>query len=287
MNEKKQSGRLMLIGSMAIFGTIGILRKYIPLSSSLVALARAVVGTLFLLAVLLIKGRKADYAGWKRNLIPLLLSGGALGFNWIALFESYNHTSVATATLCYYLAPVIVILVSPLVLKEKLTGRKLVCAAVALAGMALVSGIFEAGSSIADWKGILFGLVAAALYASVVLLNKKISNLAAYDKTIFQLAVSTATLLPYVLLTENPEAISLSGPVLALLLVAGIVHTGIAYCLYFGSMASLPAQTVALYSYIDPILAIVLSMVILHEPMTLASGIGAVMILGAALVSEQ
>ena len=194
---------------------------------------------------------------------------------------------MATATLCYYLAPVIVILVSPLVLKEKLTGRKLVCAAVALAGMALVSGIFEAGSSIADWKGILFGLVAAALYASVVLLNKKISNLAAYDKTIFQLAVSTATLLPYVLLTENPEAISLSGPVLALLLVAGIVHTGIAYCLYFGSMASLPAQTVALYSYIDPILAIVLSMVILHEPMTLASGIGAVMILGAALVSEQ
>lgn len=287
MNEKKQSGRLMLIGSMAIFGTIGILRKYIPLSSSLVALARAVVGTLFLVAVLLIKGRKPDYAGWKRNLIPLLLSGGALGFNWIALFESYNHTSVATATLCYYLAPVIVILVSPLVLKEKLTGRKLVCAAVALAGMALVSGIFEAGSSIADWKGILFGLVAAALYASVVLLNKKISNLAAYDKTIFQLAVSTVTLLPYVLLTENPEAISLSGPVLALLLVAGIVHTGIAYCLYFGSMASLPAQTVALYSYIDPILAIVLSMVILHEPMTLASGIGAVMILGAALVSEQ
>ena len=287
MNEKKQSGRLMLISSMAIFGTIGILRKYIPLSSSLVALARAVVGTLFLLAVLLVKQSKPDFSGWKRNLLPLLLSGCALGFNWIALFESYNHTSVATATLCYYLAPVIVILVSPLVLKEKLTVRKIVCAAVALAGMALVSGIFESGSSIADWKGILFGLVAAALYASVVLLNKKITNLAAYDKTIFQLAVSTVTLLPYVLLTEDLGAIQISGQVLALLLVAGIVHTGIAYCLYFGSMASLPAQTVALYSYIDPILAIVLSMVILREPMTLASGIGAVMILGAALVSEQ
>ncbi len=287
MNEKKQSGRLMLIGSMAIFGTIGILRKFIPLSSSLVALARATVGTLFLLAVIFLKRSKLDFAGWKRNLIPLLLSGGALGFNWIALFESYNHTSVSTATLCYYLAPVIVILVSPLVLKEKLTVKKLVCAAVALAGMALVSGIYESGGSIADWKGILFGLIAAALYASVVLLNKKISNLGAYDKTIFQLAVSTVTLLPYVLLTENLGAIQISGPVFALLMVAGIIHTGVAYCLYFGSMAGLSAQTVALYSYIDPILAIVLSMLILNEPMTLASGIGAVMILGAAFISEQ
>lgn len=288
MTENRRKSRMMLTGSMAIFGTIGILRKYIPLSSGLIALVRAVVGALFLLALLLLKGQRLDKSAIRRNLLPLLLSGCCLGFNWIALFESYNHTSVATATLCYYLAPIIVILVSPIILREKLTPKKAVCAAVALAGMVLVSGLPQAGTGgIRDSAGILFGLGAAVLYAAVILLNKKLTGIGAYDRTIFQLAVAAGLLLPYVLLTEDVSMMQLSPLTEVLLLIAGIVHTGLAYWLYFGSMEHLPVQTVALCSYIDPILAIVLSMVVLREPMTLAAGVGAVLILGAAYVSER
>ena len=287
MKEQTKS-RWMLIASMCIFGTIGIVRKYIPYPSSFVALVRGIVGTLFLLAVVAFSRNKLDNKAIGRYALLLIFSGAAIGFNWIFLFEAYNYTSVATATLCYYLAPVLVILASPLVLKEKLTKKKALSAAVALAGMVLVSGVTETGfGGLAELKGVLFGIAAAVLYASVILMNKKITNIGAYDKTISQLAVASIVLLPYVLLTEDVTAYSYTALPLLLLGLAGIVHTGIAYWLYFGSMGNLKAQTVALYSYIDPILAIVLSMLVLKEPMTAAAGIGAGMILGAAFVSEQ
>lgn len=288
MTQTETKSRMMLIISMTIFGTIGILRRYIPLSSGVVALVRAVVGTLFLLLMLLMKRRKPDGAAIRKNLPLLLISGVAIGINWILLFESYNYTSVATATLCYYLAPILVILAAPIVLKEKMTVKKAVCAAIALAGMVLVSGLPESGfGGISEMRGILFGLGAAVLYASVILMNKRLTAMDPYDKTLCQLAVSAITLLPYVLLTENMGAIALDGLTVILLLVAGIVHTGFAYSLYFGSMPGLKAQTIALFSYIDPILAIVLSTLLLREPMTLSAAIGAVMILCAAFFSEQ
>lgn len=286
MEERK--GKQMLAGSMVIFGTIGILRKFIPYSSGFVALVRGFVGAVFLLAVLTAKGQQPDTKAIRKNALPLLLSGGALGFNWIFLFEAYAHTSVATATLCYYLAPILVILVSPIFLKEALTAKKLGCTLVALIGMVLVSGVTDSGfSGIRELKGIGLGLAAAVLYAAVMLLNKTIRDIGPYDKTISQLFLSACIMLPYVLLTEDLTQITPAPLPLSLLLVAGIVHTGIAYWLYFGSMGALKAHTIALYSYIDPILAIILSMLVLREPMTAAAGVGAVLILGAAYISEK
>lgn len=288
MTSAETKSRNMFLTSMCIFGTIGILRRYIPLSSSVVALVRGVIGSVFLLLVILFSKQKLNMDAIRKNLPFLALSGAAIGFNWILLFEAYNYTSVATATLCYYLAPILVILASPIVLKEKLTSKKLLCTVTALVGMVLVSGITEASfSGIAEWKGILFGIGAAILYASVILMNKKLPDVPAYDKTILQLSMASIALLPYVLLTENLSAVSLTPLAVILLLIAGVVHTGIAYWLYFGSMNHLPSHSVALLSYIDPILAIVLSLVLLREPMTLAAAIGAVMILGAAYFSEK
>lgn len=284
--EKRSRGRL--VASMCIFGTIGILRRCIPLSSSLIALVRGVVGAAFLLLVVTLGRKKRNTAAIRQNLALLIASGAAIGFNWILLFEAYNHTSVATATLCYYLAPILVILAAPLVLKEKLTARKGLCAAIALAGMVLVSGVLEVDhAGLSERKGIFFGLGAAALYACVILMNKKMRDISAYDKTIVQLVTASLALLPYVLLTEDWTQVVISPLSAVLLLAAGVLHTGVAYWMYFGSMAALQAHTVALFSYIDPILAIVLSMLLLKEPMSASSAVGAVMILGAAYASEK
>lgn len=273
---------------MCIFGTIGILRRFIPLSSSLVALVRGIVGAGFLLGILLFRKKSLDRMAIRRQLPLLMLSGAAIGFNWIALFEAYNHTSVATATLCYYLAPILVILASPVVLKEPWKLKNGLWAMVALTGMVLVSGVTDSGAfDKAQEKGILLGLLAALLYASVILMNKKLSDIPAYEKTIVQLAMASLALLPYVLVTENWQTVTVTPVCVVLLLIAGVVHTGIAYWLYFSSIGDLPAHTVALLSYLDPVLAIVLSVLLLQEPMGIPAGIGAVLILGAAYLSQK
>lgn len=275
----------MMILAMLIFGTIGIFVRYIPLPSSVIAVGRGIIGTAFLFLFIKGKGIPISWPDIRQNLLLLCLSGAALCGNWTFLFEAYRYTSIATATLCYYMAPIIVILVSPIFLKEKLTARKLLCVLTALAGMVLVSGIGQEGGS-ANMTGVFFGLCAACCYASIVIFNKKIKPMAAYDKTIVQLGLGALLLMPYVLLTENVAALDASPFSLAMFLVVGIVHTGFAYVFYFGSMHSLKAQTIALFSYLDPIFAILLSAVVLGEPLGMTSIIGAVLVLGSTLVSE-
>jgi drug/metabolite transporter (DMT)-like permease len=153
--------------------------------------------------------------------------------------------------------------------------------------MFFVSGIFESGfGGAAELKGVLFGISAAVLYAAVVILNKKTAEVPSFEKTLVQLGSAAITILPYILLTEDFSEIEAKPLSLALLITAGIVHTGIAYALYFGSIGKLPAQTTAIFSYIDPVSAIILSALFLGERMTLFSAIGAVLVLGSTLLSE-
>ena len=285
--EKETNAKASLILAMVIFGTIGIFRKYIPLPSGIVACARGILGVAFLLVFIKIKKIKMDREAIKKHLWILLVSGGFIGLNWVLLFESYRYTSVAVATLCYYMAPIFVMIVSPFLLKEKLTVKKVLCVIVALIGMVFVSGVLDGGiSDISELKGILFGLGAAALYATVVMMNQKLGKVPTYDKTIMQLGAAAVVLIPYILFVEDLSAVVLTPLIVFMLIIVGVVHTGIAYALYFGSMNGLKAQTVALFSYIDPIVAIILSAMFLKEPMTIYSAIGAVLVLGATMISE-
>lgn len=279
--------RYKLLAAMGIFGTIGIFVRYIPLASSAIAFTRSAVGTLFLLLVMRIKNRCLSQQDIRRNLPVLCLLGVFLGANWILLFEAYRYTTVATATLCYYLAPVFVTLASPIVLRERLTPVKVICVVAALFGMVLVSGVLTSGTGGSRaLTGVLLGIGAAVLYACIVLINKRLTGISAFDTTVMQLGVSAVVLLPYVLLTERVASFAVTPMTAVLLLTVGILHTGIAYSLYFGSIRHLPAQTAALFSYIDPIVAILLSALLLKERLGLTGIIGAVLILGATLFSE-
>jgi RarD protein len=284
MNETTKA-RISLISAMLIFGTVGIFRRYIPLSSGVIAFVRGVVGTLFLTGVMALKRQKQDGAAIKKNAVLLLVSGALIGFNWMLLFEAYNYTSVATATLAYYMSPVFVVLASPFLLKERMTAKKGICVATSVVGMLLVSGVFSQEGT-GDFRGILLGLGAALLYASVVLINKKITNISAYDKTVVQLAAAAAVMIPYLLVTEDFGSIVLTPLSVILLLVVGIVHTGVAYALYFGSFDKLSAQTVAVFGYLDPVAAVILSALILRESMDAPQIFGAVLILAAAVAGD-
>ena len=290
MKEKRTAGALArLTLSMVIFGTIGVFVRHIPLPSSVIAFIRGLIGMAFLLLVIRLSGKRVSLETVKKNLFKLCVSGAALGLNWILLFEAYRYTTVATATLCYYLAPIIIMLVSPVVLKERLTAKKALCILAALSGMVFVSGVTQGSlPEASEARGILMGLAAACLYAAVVLINKRIEGIEALDRTVVQLGISAAVLAPYILATENLfSLLPKLSPVSALLLVfVAVVHTGVAYALYFSSIRDISAQTAALFSYIDPVVAILLSASLLGEAMTVSCAIGAVMILGSAIISE-
>lgn len=286
------NAKFKIITAMVTFGTIGVFVRYIPLPSSIIALVRGLLATFFLLAVMAAGKRRPDRTAIRRNLALLLISGALIGFNWILLFEAYNYTSVAVATLCYYLAPVFVIIASPFVLGEKLTTRKTLCVIAALGGMVLVSGVIQNyvnGGNTEDLNltGVLLGIGAGALYATIILMNKKLKDISSYDTTVMQLAAASIVLVPYCLLTVDVGALEVTPGSAVLLVIVGIVHTGIAYVLYFGSIKELPAQTVAIFSYIDPILAVLLSALLLKESMDMLSILGAILILGATFVSEM
>ena len=277
--------KLKLSLSMLIFGTIGIFVKYISLTSSTIAMARGFMGAAFLLFVMLISGKKPSAPAIKKNALPLIISGAAIGINWIFLFEAYNYTSVAVATLCYYMEPVLLIVLTPFVLKQKLSTKKILCVPVALIGMVLVSGVLS-GEQEVSLTGVALGLAAAVLYTSVVLTNRFLKDISAYDSTLIQLFVAAVVITPYNLIVGMQPTGNIDIKAIIMLVVVGFLHTGLTYYLYFSSMNNLPSETVAIYSYIDPAFAILLSVFFLHEPMTVTGVVGAVLILGACLASE-
>lgn len=284
-NDRKSLG--MFISSMLFFGTIGVLRRNIPLSSALLAFVRGILGGLFLLVFVKVRKKEGAAKLPPRVLLRLAVTGAMIGINWILLFEAYNHTTVAVATLCYYMEPTIVMLLSPLLFRERLTGKKAACAAVSIIGMVLVSGVIgDGGGQSGDFRGVLLGLGAALFYSAVVIMNKKIPGIDAYQRTTVLLLSAGTVMLPYLLLSNGFSGSGFSVPSIALLLVLGVVHTGIAYALYFGGMDGLSVQTIAVFSYIDPVSALLFSALLLGEPLSMLNIIGAVMIIGSAMISE-
>ena len=283
--KKVLSPRGMMVLSMAVFGTLGPFVRGIPVSSGELALYRAVLAALLIGAFLTVTGQKIPFGRIRREVPLLLASGVAMGFNWILLFQAYKYTTVSVATLSYYFAPVIVTVVSPVLFRERLTGKQLLCFVMSTLGLVMITGIGDLSGN-GHLIGILFGLGAAVLYATVVLLNKFIRNVAGIHRTSLQFLAAILVLIPYVALSGGVTLGTLPASGWVNLLIVGLVHTGITYCMYFSSLQELPGQKAAILSYIDPLVAVVISVLVLEESMTLWQAAGGVLILGFTLWNE-
>jgi len=284
--SRLKSARVMLIISMIVFGTLGLFVRNIPLPSGELALYRAVMASVMIGLYLLVSKQKIPFKSIRKELPLLLISGVAMGFNWILLFEAYKYTTVSVATLSYYFAPVIVTIVCPILFREKTTVKQWICFLMSTLGIVLITGIGDLSGSNSHFVGILFGLGAAVLYATVILMNKFIKNVEGIHRTFLQFIAAVIVLLPYVLFTSGINLSVLQPIGWTCLLIVGLVHTGITYCLYFSSLKELPGQKAAILSYIDPLVAVIVSVLLLNETMTLWQVIGGLLILGFTLWNE-
>ena len=283
--------------AMLLWGSLGVFVKNISLDSVEIAFFRGIIGSVFLGIVLFVRmqnNKKLEENNkledenkkpGKKGIIILIISGMAIGLNWVFLFNSYNYITVANATIVYYLAPVIVIFVSPIFLKEKLTLKKVLAVMCAMIGLVLIVRTGQSSTNINLTQGIINAFLAACLYASVIILNKFIKNVDDYTKTFIQLFMASMVLLPWVIFRNN--IIFDSTKSIILILILGIAHTGIAYCLYFSAMKDLKAQSIAILGYIDPVSSVVFSIFLLREPFSIYQLIGGVIILLSAVIAER
>ena len=282
--KKENTAKVLMAVAMFIFGTLAPFVRNINVTSGELALYRAVMAAVLVGSFLLITKQKLSTQNIKKELLLLLLSGAAMGINWILLFEAYKYTTVSVATLSYYFAPVIVMVVCPFIFKEKLNGKQILCFIMSTAGLVLITGTSGGGAD--DLLGIVFGLGAAVFYATVMLLNKFIKGVMGLHRTFIQFLSATVVLIPYVALTSGFTLSGLNSIGWTCLLIVGILHTGITYCMYFTALKELPGQKVAILSYIDPLVAVLVSVIWLQEAITLPQVIGGILILGFTLWSE-
>lgn len=285
--KKVLSAKSMLGISMGIFGTLGLFTRSISLNSGELALYRAVLAAALILGYLIISRQKIDLKLIKKEIPLLLLSGIAMGINWILLFQAYRYTTISAATLSYYFAPVIVTAVCPFLFHEKLMGKQILCFCMSTVGLILIIGIDNLGQHGNNLVGILFGLGAAVFYATVILLNKFIKNVTGIHRTLFQFFAAILILIPYVASTGGMHLKQLNRTGVLCLLTVGLVHTGVTYCMYFSALKDLTGQETAMLSYIDPLVAVLVSTLVLGETMTVTQIVGGVLILGFTWWNEK
>ena len=277
--------KISFIVAMVIFGTLSLFVKNISVSSGELALYRAILASIIIGAYLLVTKQKIDFKAIKKELIIISLSGMAMGFNWIFLFEAYKNTTISVATLSYYFAPIIVMIICPILFKEKITLKQWICFIVATIGIILIVGVSENNGTNNHLIGVLLGLTAAVFYATVIILNKYIKSISGIHRTFIQFIAAIIVLIPYVSFTSGFSIITLNTKGWINLLIVGIIHTGITYCLYFSSLKNLTGQSVAVLSYIDPLVAIMVSFII-GETMMLIQIIGGILLILSTILNE-
>lgn len=286
MDKKRTISLVKLILSMAIFSTIGAVVRGVSFGSGFSAMVRGFIGAGSIILYMLLTKKKIDFSGIRKNLLTLAISGAFIGVNWLLLFESYRFTTIATATVCYNIAPIFVIVLTPLVLKARVPMKKWLCVCCAFVGIILVSDLLSLGKGDSPLAGVALSLSAAFFYSCVTLINKRISGISSYDITVVQLIFASAVIAPYAFLVEKITPEMFDPTSIILLLLLSVVHTGLAYVLYFSSVRELSSDTVAVFTYIDPIGAVLISVLAFNESMSPLGIVGAVMIFLSVFFSE-
>jgi len=274
---------LKYIFALLLFGSNGIVASLIHLSSYEIVLLRTLIGSLLLIAIFFIAREKLTFYKYKTQSIFLAVSGIAMGTSWIFLYEAYDEIGVSLASLAYYCGPVIVMILSPFLFGENLTKIKVCSFLVVLVGIFLVNGTaFENGVSV--W-GLACGLLSAICYSLMVMFNKKANDITGLENSMLQLFVAFLTVAIFVGIKQGYR-MEIDTQSIIPILVLGLLNTGIGCYFYFSSIGKLPVQTVAICGYLEPLSAVLFSVIFLKETMLPIQIIGAVLIIGGAMLGE-
>lgn len=288
---KKERIKLALITTT--FGTIGLVTHFIPLSSAAIVFYRALLGVIFISVMTILSGKTINVKTMKNNISVLIFTGFFMGLNWVLQFEAFKVSSVAIGTVCYNMMPIFLLIIASFMFKEKINLKSGVCIFIATIGVFLVSNVVNVGIKSNEVLGCVYGILGGIFYALIVAFNRKLNFIETHDKVIFQFLFSAFIMAIYVGFIEKksflfPSEVRGNEFMIGLicLLLLGFFHTGFCYVHYFNAVTNLKAETVAILTYLDPVVALFLSFFVLKEDMTALQFLGAVLILGSTLFNE-
>ncbi len=274
---------LKYISALLLFGLNGIVASNIALNSYEIVFMRTLIGSILLIVLFLFGKGKFHVKDNKKDMVFIALSGVAMGTSWMFLYEAYQQIGVSLASLLYYCGPVIVMILSPIIFREKLTVPKIAGFLIVLVGIFLVNGsVTEKNSNL--W-GIFCGGMSAIMYFFMVTFNKKAKNISGMENSVIQLFVSFLTVAIFIGIKQG-FVINVPTNDWVWIIILGILNTGIGCYLYFSPLSKLPVQTVAVCGYLEPLSAVVFATILIGEKMTLVQMIGAVCIIGGAMIGE-
>ena len=275
--------KMMLISAMLLFGSLGVIVTTSNLMSTEITMFRGIIGGLFVLIYSKTLRSKPHQTSIKDKLISIVI-GILIGVNWVLLFESYKYLNVSLATILYYMAPFFLIIYGLLLFKEKIMILQVVCVILAMIGVYFIMNNPQFGAT--QYIGIVFALVAAIIYASVVSINKHLSNIPVFEKVAIQLLSAGIFIAPYVVY-QNGFSFNYTFNQWMTLLMLGIFHTGIAYTFVYVAISRLNNSTIAIMSYVDPLSAVLFAYLLLNERLDLIQWIGVAIIMIALSVHER
>ncbi len=271
------------IFALLLFGSNGIVASFIDLSSQNIVLLRTLIGSILLIAIFFLSGGRLTFYKYKKQFVFLMVSGIAMGTSWMFLYEAYERIGVSIASLLYYCGPVIVMVLSPLLFNERLTVNKVLGFLAVVVGVVLINGNAFDGTGYIF--GIVCGLLSAVMYAFMVICNKKAKDIVGLENSTLQLTIAFLTVAVFVGIKQGYAMQIETNSILPILLL-GVLNTGIGCYFYFSSIGKLKVQTVAIFGYLEPLSAVLFSVVFLKETMLPLQIIGAVLIIGGAMIGE-
>lgn len=280
---RKERPFFKYLAGLLLFGSNGVVASFIDLSSYEIVLLRSVLGAALLVCLFFITGYRFTAFRHTKDLMYIVVSGVAMAADWLLLFEAYARIGVSMGMLINYTGPAIVIALSPIFLKERTTFAKVIALVAALLGAILISG--QAAVAGMNVGGLICAGLSAVAYAVMVLLNKMAREITGIENAAVQI-LCTAVVVAAFVGCKQGFFMKISGNDWFPILLLGLVNTGVGCYFFFSSLSSLSAQTVAICGYLEPLFAVLLSVMILHETMTPLQISGAVLIIGGAVFGE-
>lgn len=284
------TGVLGILLASFIWGTLPIILKQINGASHVIVFYRVFFAFLAISLLFLVRGKTALLkVPNRRTVIIMMQQGVLLGINWMLFIGAFQYAKVATVELLCYAGPLLVTILAPFVLHEKLKPTIFIPLGFSFVGLLIILVPHGVNFDQSELLGASMASLSAFTYAALTLRNKKV--LPSVKTTVFvwyEYLAASLFLLPFALYST---AIG-NGPTGAVsffwLVTIGVVHTGFTGLLFFAGLRRLRADQSAILTYMEPVSAIVLAALLLREPLTLPTIIGGLMVVvGGTLVARM